>query len=92
MNELKNELFKKIKINFIVIFTSMVYTLLKNNSGSSPLRFSAIQGHAGTKNPLFRKQLMYFNVSILATTFESAEAAIVRCSQVIHSFFKNFKS
>ena len=50
-----------------------------------------------TKNPLFRKQLMYFNVCILATTFILGEAFIVRCSpkvvpKFIHKFFKNRKS
>ena len=40
MKELKKLLLKKIKINFMVIFTSMVYTLCKSNFVSSPLRLS----------------------------------------------------
>ena len=47
MKELKNKLFKKIKINFMFFFISMVYTLLKRKFGSSPLRFSAVQWSDG---------------------------------------------
>ena len=43
MKELKNELLKNIKINFMVIFTSIVCTLFKSKFVSSPLRFSAVQ-------------------------------------------------
>ena len=65
MEELKNESIKKIRINFMVIFTSMVYTLFKSSKlVSSPLRFSAVQWSHDTKNPLLRKQLIYFNVCI----------------------------
>ena len=39
---LKNELFKKTKINIMVIFTSMVYTLLKSKFVSRSLKFSAV--------------------------------------------------
>ena len=42
MKELKNELLKQIKINFIIIFTSIVCTLFKSNFVSSPLRFSTV--------------------------------------------------
>ena len=59
---LKNELLRKIKINFMVVFTSMVYTLFKNKFVSSSLRFSAVQWSHGYQSPLFRKLLMYFNV------------------------------
>ena len=47
MKELKNELSEKIKINLMGIFTSMVYTLLKNKFVSSPLIFSAVQWSHG---------------------------------------------
>ena len=48
MEELKNESIKKIKINFMVIFTSMVYTLFKSSKlVSSSLRFSAVQWSHG---------------------------------------------
>ena len=47
MMELKNELLKKIKTNFMVIFRSMVYTLFKSKLASSPLRFSAVQWSRG---------------------------------------------
>ena len=43
----------KTKINFMVIFTSMVYTLFKSKFVSSHLRFSAVQwswGHQETAN------------------------------------------
>ena len=43
MKELKNELLEDITINFMVIFTSIVYTLFKSNVESSPRRFSAVQ-------------------------------------------------
>ena len=41
MKELKNQLLKM--INFMVIFTSIFYTLFKSKFVSSPLRFLAIQ-------------------------------------------------
>ena len=43
MKELKNELLTQIKINFIIIFTSMIYTLFKSKFVSSLLRFPAVQ-------------------------------------------------
>ena len=43
MKKLKKELSKKIKINFILIFTSTIYTLFKSKFVSSPLKFSAVQ-------------------------------------------------
>ena len=43
MKRLKKELLKKIKINFTVIFTSMVYMLFKSKFVSSPTRFCAVQ-------------------------------------------------
>ena len=42
LKELGNELVKNIKINFVVIFMSMVYTLFKSKFMSSPLRFFAV--------------------------------------------------
>ena len=47
MMELQNELLKQIKINFMIIFTSMIYTLFKSKFVSSPLRFSAVQQSRG---------------------------------------------
>ena len=41
--ELKNELLKNIKINIMVIFSSIVCTLFKSKFVSSPRRFSAVQ-------------------------------------------------
>ena len=62
MKELKNELLKKIRINFMVIFTIMFLP--------SQLRSSVVaKNHPDAKNPLFRKQLMYFNVSITSCYF-----------------------
>ena len=66
MKKMKNESLKQIKINFMIIITSVVYMLFKSQFVS---RFSAVNGHADTKNPLFKKQMMYFNVYILAATF-----------------------
>ena len=47
--ELKNELFKKIKIILIVTFTSMAYTLLKSKFR---LDFPLYNGHADTKKTI----------------------------------------
>ena len=56
MKELKNELLKNIKINFMVIFTSIVCTLFKSKFVSSPrvfivlslpFFFVALQGSVG---------------------------------------------
>ena len=41
------ELLKQIKINFMAIFSSIVYMLLKRKSVSSPRRFSALQWSRG---------------------------------------------
>ena len=41
--EFKNELLKQIKINFMILFTSMIYMLFKSKFVPSPLRFSAVQ-------------------------------------------------
>ena len=71
MMELEKELLKQIKINLIIIFTSMIYTLLKSKFVSSPLRFSAVQYHLDTKNLLFREQMMYFNVYVTGCYFQS---------------------
>ena len=43
MEELENELLKQIKINFMIVFTSMIYTLFKSMFVSSPLGLSAVQ-------------------------------------------------
>ena len=47
MKELNNELLKQIKINFLIIFTSMIYTLFKSRFVSSPLRFYAVKWSRG---------------------------------------------
>ena len=36
----------------MVILSSAIYTLFKSNFVSNLLRFSAVNGHADTKNPL----------------------------------------
>ena len=92
MKKFRKELLKKIKINFMVIFKYMVYTLFKSKFVSSPLRFSAVQWSCG-----HHCILMFI---LLATTFiflsflQSivSEAAIVRWSlkvipKVIHKHF-----
>ena len=43
MKELKYQLIKKIKTNFMIIFISMIYTLFENEFMSSPLTFFAVQ-------------------------------------------------
>ena len=55
MMELKNELLKQIKINFMIIFTSRIYTLFKSKFVSSPLRFSTLHNHVDIKNLQLRK-------------------------------------
>ena len=47
MKKLKSELLKQIKINFMIIITSIVYTLFKSQFVSSPLRISAVQWSRG---------------------------------------------
>ena len=42
MEELKNEWRRQTNINFITIFTSMMYTLFKSKFVSNPLSFSAV--------------------------------------------------
>ena len=47
MKKVEYELLKQIKINFMIIITSMVYTLFKSQFVSSPLRFSPVQWSRG---------------------------------------------
>ena len=58
----------------------MVYTLLKSKFVLSTLRFSAVNGHTDTKDTLFRKQLMYFNVYIIGYYFHTGFILIVNCN------------
>ena len=69
MKKLKDELLKQIKISLMIIITSMVYTWFKSQFVSSLWGFLLCNGHADTKNSLFRKQLMYFNVYITGCYF-----------------------
>ena len=55
MEELKNELLKQIKINFMVIFTSIVCTLFKSKFVPSLLRFSAVQWSRGHQESAVQK-------------------------------------
>ena len=60
---------KKIKINFMIIFTSIVCTLFKSKFISHPEKFSAVQWSCGHQKSAVQKtadhmQLMYFNVYI----------------------------
>ena len=52
MKELKNQLLKNVKINFMVIFTSIVYTLSKASSCQVYGDFPLYNGHADSKNLL----------------------------------------
>ena len=79
MKKLKKELLKKIKINFMVIFTSMVYTLSKCKFVSSPLRISAVQWSLGHQESAVWKQLMYFNVYIAGCYFHICFILTVNC-------------
>ena len=47
MKKVEYELLKQIKINFMIIITSMVYTLFKSQFVSCPLRFSTVQWSPG---------------------------------------------
>ena len=49
-----------------------------------PWGFLLCNGHADTKNPLFRKQLMYFNVYIASWYFHIGFIIIINCD-VKHS-------
>ena len=55
MKELKNELLKNIKINIMVIFTSIACTLFKSKVVSSPQRFSAVQWSRGHQESAVQK-------------------------------------
>ena len=41
---------------------------LKASSRQVPWDFPLYNGHVGTKNPLFKKQMIYFNVYVAATS------------------------
>ena len=84
MMELKNELLKQIKINFMIIFTSRIYTLFKSKFVSSPLRFSTLHNHVDIKNLQLRKQLVYFNVYITGCYFQSVGTSNI-ISRISHS-------
>ena len=47
MKKLKNELLEQIKINFMIIITSIVYMLFKSQFMSSSLRIPAVQWSRG---------------------------------------------
>ena len=69
MKKLKIELLKQVKIDFMIIITSMVYTLFKSQFLSSPWGFPLCNSLADTKKSLFRKQPMYFNGYIAGCYF-----------------------
>ena len=101
MKELKNELIKgPLKRSRLTLWLfSQVWSTRYSRASLCQIHwdFPMYNGQVDTKNALLRKQLMYFNVFILAGTFVLAEAAIVRCSpkvvlKVIHKFFKYRKS
>ena len=76
---MKNELLRTIKINFMLIFASMVYTLFKSKFVWSPLDFRVHNGHVNTKNVLFRKQMMHFNAYITGSYFQIYFIPIINC-------------
>ena len=77
MKKLKKELLKKIKINFMVIFISMSTRYLRASSCRVPWDLPLCNDQADIKNPLFRKQLMYFNVYIAGCYFQICFILIV---------------
>ena len=80
MKELKNELLKQIKINFLIIITSVFHN---SKFVSSPLRFSCCLIVMRTPiNPLFIKRLTYFNVYIAGCYFHIWIIFIVNCDIV----------
>ena len=52
----------------------------KGSSCQVPWDFPLYNGHADTKNPLFRKQLMYFNSYITGCYFQISFILIVNCN------------
>ena len=67
MKELKNESRKQIR------------SYSRASSCQVPWGFPLCNGHADTKNLLFRKQLMYFNVYIAGSYFDIWSIFIVNC-------------
>ena len=80
LKELGNELIKNIKINFVVIFTSMVYTLFKSKFMSSPLRFFAVNGYTDIKNLLFKSWFILIFILLAATFIFVLFFLIVHCN------------
>ena len=80
MKKLKNELLTQIKFNFMIIITSMVHTLFKNQFVSSPLRFSAVQWSRGHQEFVVYKTVMYFNIYIAGCYFHICFIFIVNCN------------
>ena len=76
MKELKNELLTQIKINFSEV-KSTRYSKASSCQGDGD--FPLYNGHADTKNWLFRKQLMYFNINITGCYFHFCFILIVNC-------------
>ena len=58
--EFKIELLKQIKINFMILFTSMIYMLFKSKFVPSPLRFSAVQQSRGHQKSAVQKTVDVF--------------------------------
>ena len=63
----------------MVVFASIVCTWFKSKFVLSPRRFSTVQWSRGHQNPLFRKQLMYFNVDITGCYFHICFILIANC-------------
>ena len=69
MKELKNELLKQIKIWLWLLSQVWSTRYSRSSSCQVPWGFPLCNGHTDTKNRLFRKQLMYFNVYIAGCYF-----------------------
>ena len=76
MEELKNELLKQIKINFMIISNAWSTRYSKASSCQVAWDFPLYSGHADTKNLLFRKHI---NIYITGCYFHISFILIVNC-------------
>ena len=78
MEKFKKELFKKIRIELDGYFHKYGLQVIQEQI-RVPWDFPLCNGHADTKNPLLRQQMMYFNVYIGGRYFHICFILIVSC-------------
>ena len=84
MKELKNELFKEIKIILTIIFTSCSTIYSKATLCHFSWDFPLYNSHVDTKYPLIRKQMICFDVYISRCYFHSYSYSQLRYKTTIY--------